>query len=447
MADSSSEGTGGSIKCHGCNFSCTNNAAFCGNCGQKINKYCTDCGERNCNCKCKTLSLKEFKTEKQQQRSSLFGGAGAKKVKKTEGIQKHMKTVEMKKVTINVGLMWRNENGELKKQRGVWAHITLSPTAGWQLVQELALEKHATMDQYFCAKDDFVLLYPDEKVAYKIPSSEEEFTVEKYKKFLNKPYNRINLFLCLEVDYLSGDVFTGTQNNNQDEFANNHPNDVQTIEGIINDIQVQPLKTNDVVHDIPSVIIPNNDGDIVPVVPPVGVVIRNNDYAVVDLRDVPDEIEILVEEVTEVKYREAICPICQKSFSTQTIASHADACAQASQFSHIITSETEVALYQNQLGDDNQESSTYYTQNTDEEMNPMQIRILVGSLIRSLGVNIEDAEEKIHMLVFRGSCFADFHRFFKKQWNTRKPARLTFKFAGENGIDEGGVSREFFTGD
>lgn len=98
----------------------------------------------------------------------MFGGAGAKKVKKTEGIQKHMKTVEMKKVTINVGLMWRNENGELKKQRRVWAHITLSPTAGWQLVQELALEKHATMDQYFCAKDDFVLLYPDEKIAYKI---------------------------------------------------------------------------------------------------------------------------------------------------------------------------------------------------------------------------------------------------------------------------------------
>jgi len=47
------------------------------------------------------------------------------------------------------------------------------------------------------------LIYPDQKICHKLPSSEENFSVERYKSFLGKPYGKVNLFLCLETEYLN----------------------------------------------------------------------------------------------------------------------------------------------------------------------------------------------------------------------------------------------------
>ena len=44
-------------------------------------------------------------------------------------------------------------------------------------------------------------MYPDTKVLSL--GSNESFTVEKYKHFLNKPYSKINFFVCLETQFLS----------------------------------------------------------------------------------------------------------------------------------------------------------------------------------------------------------------------------------------------------
>ena len=59
-----------------------------------------------------------------------------------------------------------------------------------------ALLKHSNHDQYFCAEEEYVLLYPDHKIVVKVPGSEEDFTVLKYKKELSKPFNRCDLFVC-----------------------------------------------------------------------------------------------------------------------------------------------------------------------------------------------------------------------------------------------------------
>ena len=67
-----------------------------------------------------------------------------------------------------------------------------------------ALTKLANHDQYFCSLEDYVLVYPDQKVVINIPGSEEDFTVAKYKRELGKPYNRCDLFVC-KVSDLAGD--------------------------------------------------------------------------------------------------------------------------------------------------------------------------------------------------------------------------------------------------
>ena len=41
-----------------------------------------------------------------------------------------------------------------------------------------------------------MLCYPDQKIVEFIPGSNEEFTVEKYKDELGKPYSQVNLYLC-----------------------------------------------------------------------------------------------------------------------------------------------------------------------------------------------------------------------------------------------------------
>ena len=51
-------------------------------------------------------------------------------------------------------------------------------------------------------------MYPDTKVLSL--GSNESFTVEKYKHFLNKPYSKINFFVCLETQFLS---FVENKNN------------------------------------------------------------------------------------------------------------------------------------------------------------------------------------------------------------------------------------------
>ena len=46
-------------------------------------------------------------------------------------------------------------------------------------VLNIATDKHAGMDQYFCEFEDYVLLYPDIKVCNLLPGSNESCTVER----------------------------------------------------------------------------------------------------------------------------------------------------------------------------------------------------------------------------------------------------------------------------
>ena len=105
-------------------------------------------------------------------------------------------------VNITVGLIKLDEHGCLKIKRGSRATIAVAPTADWTFVKQLALEKHSNLDQYFCILEDYVLLYPDQKVCQLLPSENITFTVERYKNVLSKPFSKVELFLCLEPDFL-----------------------------------------------------------------------------------------------------------------------------------------------------------------------------------------------------------------------------------------------------
>ena len=61
---------------------------------------------------------------------------------------------------------------------------------------QAAVKKHSDHDQFFYGDEDYILLYPDQKAVVKVPGSDENFTVAKYKQELAKPYSKVDLFIC-----------------------------------------------------------------------------------------------------------------------------------------------------------------------------------------------------------------------------------------------------------
>ena len=90
----------------------------------------------------------------------------------------------------------------LKRVRGASASIPIEPEVDATRVLKIAIDKHAGItDQYFCELEDYVLLCTDMKVCNLLPGSNESFTTEKYKHFLNIPYSKINLFIWKHTFY------------------------------------------------------------------------------------------------------------------------------------------------------------------------------------------------------------------------------------------------------
>ena len=83
--------------------------------------------------------------------------------------------------------------GKELEERGL--QVVIESGADTTRVFNTTIDKHAGIDQYFFELEDYILLYPDMKVCNLLPESNEFFTIEKYKHFLNKSFSMINLFV------------------------------------------------------------------------------------------------------------------------------------------------------------------------------------------------------------------------------------------------------------
>lgn len=130
------------------------------------------------------------------------------------------------------------------------------------------------------------------------------------------------------------------------------------------------------------------------------------------------------------------------------IAAHADRCAETQKGLNImlrdhtdnqvfdVDAPLEDLYHQGDSSNDAVITNAMKSEDMSKELNLM---------ILNCGRSIE--EESLNITIFRGSCFKDFYKYFLKPWNmAKKSLRYTYNFAGESGIDEGGVSREFYTG-
>ena len=97
---------------------------------------------------------------------------------------------------INVGIVSENEEGILAVKRGSKLALKVGKDFGSEQVLVIAIKKHSDHDQFFSGEEEYVLLYPDQKVVNKVPGSNDDFTVAKYKQELAKSYSKCGLYLC-----------------------------------------------------------------------------------------------------------------------------------------------------------------------------------------------------------------------------------------------------------
>ena len=139
----------------------------------------------------RSLSYEDFCKRKAIERVTTLPTAP----KKSKSIKS--KANNQDKVKIQIGIKEFHEtDGALKILKGRSLPVSVEPSTNAKQLFEKATDKHAKHFRSFNQYDRYVLLYPDNTIIDKLPGALEDFTLERYKEELGKPYSKISLYIC-----------------------------------------------------------------------------------------------------------------------------------------------------------------------------------------------------------------------------------------------------------
>ena len=196
---------------------------YCSQCGSKLIKackFCTKCGAKiktvveeksieNGSSAC-TKSFNDYFDLKSNERIRFFKRKERKGTRDENPTSKKSASkflfLARETVTVNIGLMESTDKNDYNLGPIRGSRLPVKVRKSFTAAEALAagILKHSNHDQFFCSSEDYLLLYPDQKVITNIPGSEGLFTVEKYKKELAKPYSKLDLYLCRTSDFSIG---------------------------------------------------------------------------------------------------------------------------------------------------------------------------------------------------------------------------------------------------
>ncbi|KAK3736371.1 hypothetical protein QZH41_006146 [Actinostola sp. cb2023] len=191
--------------------------------------------------------------------------------------------------------MREDEEGELVKARGSRLPLKVGKELNAKQVLDAAVKKHSDHDQFFSEDDNYVLIYPDQKIVEKVPGTNEEFAVANYKKELAKPYSKCDLYICKASAF-----FTEAEGSVNDETADETKAKTQTK---------IPFKVSKVVDVHGSVSDEESDHEL--------------DHSVFEAINGQDG--------------RVVCPTCLISFQINEIEEHADMCCDQQRTSEELT--------------------------------------------------------------------------------------------------------------
>ena len=126
------------------------------------------------------------------------------------------------------------------------------------------------------------------------------------------------------------------------------------------------------------------------------------------------------------------CPVCGQFFSTDIIVNHSASCADQ-KYANVI-----------EIDDEDEEEEEDLNKSVFEQT---QTEISQKSLKEIIESCTKKEETSVTIRVRRNYAFDDFSEKISKPWMKKKVGMpLYIVFLGESGVDQGGVSRDFFSG-
>jgi len=335
-------------------------------------------------------------------------------------------------VKINVGIVSGDENGNLRKTRGTKIPVLVHESFTAEKVLQTAVKKIAENNQYFCSLDSYALIYPDFRIVKHLPGTNTNFTLGAYKHYLGKPFLKIDLYVCLLTDLLKSPREISSPSASDNDSNGQIDDKVDDSKKLFGGNQLPVIPTL-LQHDSDNITTKN-------VTPISGEINDELKYPVSPALDLVD----LVDEYADIKHIESVqpqatCPICGKKFGISDIEEHANDCLNSQQ--------TSFNILQNSLlpkSTDNQCNKPEETQQKELTGNKEQHIVFIKEKISQF---LLDGGNSVELRVRRGFEFVDFLHFFNKKYNMAKIGTgIKIKYIGEDGIDDGGVAREFYTG-
>ena len=190
-------------------------------------------------------------------------------------------------------------------------------------VCQAAVKKHADHDQFFCGEEDYILLYPDQKPVLKVPGSDEDFSVAKYKQELAKPYSKVDLYICKETEFKN--------EREPDDMSDRRAEKKPCKDDLIDIPSDDDLMFETPVFESPAV--PVIDGNPIPPASSCGSGVKQHGQAI--------STSTHQENLAATDGKKMECPTCHGHFLADEIAVHADLCAEnAHRFSFLGLMET-----------------------------------------------------------------------------------------------------------
>ena len=132
-----------------------------------------------------------------------------KRTTKDQGSEKKKKDDD---VVVNIGLMeWNDKEHELRRKHGKRLPLRVSPSTTYAtLLQEAEKKWQNFHSNLYDCTEIYSLLYEDGRIAMLLPgSTEENFTLKRYREEIGKDYKSITFYLCTKSDFQKSDFEFG----------------------------------------------------------------------------------------------------------------------------------------------------------------------------------------------------------------------------------------------
>eukprot|EP00794_Sanderia_malayensis_P012517 gene12518-13801_t len=308
-------------------------------------------------------------------------------------------------VTINIGVIKLSDDRNLRRCRGKTLPIQVSVTAEKEQILELGLKKHSNHNKTIIAELKHVLLFPDGKLVDKVPGTNSEFVLNKYRNELGKNYNRLCLFIATEAD------FTISEAARLEDF-----------------LDEEPLQEN---NQLNAFVDYDDDADVL--IPSLLPSLQSCSYPGTSAGDLaicetsrnnvcPTSFDPKNEKMVE-------CPTCFKFFPIKDIANHADICCED------WVGDVQVE------GSENTDptASTEFNDDIEHGREECELKAIMGRLLTSL------PEKRVRLNIRRKYLWQDF-KDIRSRGKIAPGDNIKIVFIGVPAIDDGGPKREFFAG-